>query len=114
MRIRYHFRLLVAGAFLATAPVLSGAEGKAPPAPKSAAASGLQKLMEQATSQRERMIAEHEALARQLREASDEQRKAILEKLQEQKKAFEAAQSALHKQIREEQRRQRQIGAPRR
>jgi hypothetical protein len=114
MRIRYHARALVAVALLAAGTALSGAETKSPAAVRTVAGTSVQKLMEQASSQRERMIAEHEALAKQLREATEEQRKAILDKMQEQKKAFEAAQSALHKQIREEQRRQRQSAAPRR
>jgi hypothetical protein len=68
----------------------------------------MQRLLAQVKSQRDQMISAHESLARELREASAEQRKAILERMQEQKREFEAAQSALHKQIREEQRRQRQ------
>jgi hypothetical protein len=68
----------------------------------------MQRLMDQVKVQRNQMISAHESLARELREAGEEQRKAILERMQEQKREFEAAQSALHKQIREEQRRQRQ------
>jgi hypothetical protein len=68
----------------------------------------MQRLMNQVKVQRDQMISAHESLARELREAGEEQRKAILERMQEQKREFEAAQSALHKQIREEQRRQRQ------
>jgi biopolymer transport protein ExbB/TolQ len=68
----------------------------------------LQKLVEQVSAQREKMIADHDALARQLKQATEEQRKAILAQMHEQKKEFEAAQSALHKQIRDEQRRLRQ------
>ena len=81
---------------------------------KSSVSADLQKLLEQINSQRERMISDHDALAKQLKDATDEQRKAIMEKMQEQKKAFEAAQSNLHKQIRDEQRRQRQNSAPKR
>ena len=114
MLIRHHARALFAVALLAAGTALCGADAKSPVAAKDLAVGSLQRLMEQASSQRERMIAEHEALAKQLREATEEQRRAILEKMQEQKKAFEAAQSALHKQIRDEQRRQRQNVAPRR
>ena len=60
------------------------------------------------------MIAEYEALAKQLKDATEAQKKVILEKMQERKKAFEEAQNALHKQIRDEQRRQRQNTAPKR
>ncbi len=74
----------------------------------------LAKAKEQANAQRDKMIAEYEALAKQLKDATEEQKKAILAKMEERKKAFEEAQSALHKQIRDEQRRQRQNAAPRR
>ena len=67
----------------------------------------LQKLVEQSNQQRDRMIAEHDALARQLKDATEDKRREIYEKMNEQKKAFEAAQSALHKRIRDEQRAQR-------
>ncbi|MEY3609136.1 MAG: hypothetical protein RLZZ447_1924 [Verrucomicrobiota bacterium] len=79
--------------------------------PAGKAASGvaeMQRLLDQVKVQRDQMIAAHESLARELREAGEEQRRVILERMQEQKREFEAAQSALHKQIREEQRRQRQ------
>ena len=69
----------------------------------------LQKLVEQSNQQRDRMIAEHDALARQLKDATEEKRREIYEKMNEQKKAFEAAQSALHKRIRDEQRAQRSL-----
>jgi hypothetical protein len=42
-----------------------------------------------------------------LKDATEEKRREIYEKMNEQKKAFEAAQSALHKRIRDEQRAQR-------
>jgi hypothetical protein len=71
----------------------------------------LQKLIERVSSQREKMIADHEALAKQLKDATEGKRKEILSQMQEQKRSFEAAQSALHKQIRDEQRRMRQSAA---
>jgi K+/H+ antiporter YhaU regulatory subunit KhtT len=81
---------------------------------KSAAAApvDIQKLVQQLGAQRDSMISEHEALAKQLKDATDVQKKAILEKMADQKKAFEEATSALHKQIRDEQRRQRQSVVP--
>ncbi len=119
MRLYRNLNLLLIAAFLGSASALVGAEAKAAAAAKesavkSSASGSLRELLEQVSTQRERMIADHESLARQLKAASDEQRKAILEKMQEQKRVFEAAQSALHKQIRDEQRRQRQGAAPRR
>jgi gas vesicle protein len=90
---------------LAIAGVARGAEAPAKPA----GAAELAKLVDLANQQRDRMIAEHDALARQLKDATEEKRKEIYEKMSEQKKAFEAAQSALHKRIREEQRAQRAL-----
>lgn len=72
------------------------------------------KSREQANAQRDRMIAEYEALVKQLKDATEAQKKVILEKMQERKKAFEEAQNTLHQQIRDEQRRQRQNAAPKR
>ena len=93
--------------------VFSGsmAWGAATPSSDSAAKAPveLQKLVEQSNLQRDRMIAEHDALARQLKDATEEKRREIYEKMNEQKKAFEAAQSALHKRIRDEQRAQRAL-----
>jgi gas vesicle protein len=83
------------------------APSKAPAKPEAAA--DLQRLVEQAGQQRDQMIAEHDALARQLKDASEEKRREIYDKMSEQKRAFEAAQSALHKRIREEQRAQRAL-----
>lgn len=84
---------------------------KAPVRPDAPA--DLHRLVEQAGRQRDQMIAEHDALARQLKDASEEKRREIYDKMSEQKKAFEAAQSALHKRIREEQRAQRALQRPR-
>jgi gas vesicle protein len=111
----FHRRLLVI-AFLAVSAGVYGAEAPAATAAKSKmeapSAADMKKLMQELNVQRDSMIAEHEALAKKLKDATDEQRQAILEKMAEQKKAFEEATSALHKQIRDEQRRQRQNAAP--
>ena len=95
-------------ALLGVTHSVRGAEAVAAPVKASSGVPEMQRLLEQVKSQRDQMISAHESLARELREAGEEQRKAILERMQEQKREFEAAQSALHKQIREEQRRQRQ------
>ncbi len=87
----------------------SGAALAADAAAKPAVSVELSKLVDLSNQQRDRMIAEHDALARQLRDATEEKRREIYEKMSEQKKAFEAAQSALHKRIREEQRAQRSL-----
>ena len=98
-----------AGALVALLAIGPGAWGaELAPDKGATGVAEMQRLLAQVKSQRDQMISAHESLARELREASEEQRKAILERMQEQKREFEAAQSALHKQIREEQRRQRQ------
>jgi hypothetical protein len=86
--------------------------GEVPAAKAKPAGADLQRLVQQLGQQRDSMIAEHEVLARQLKDATEAQRKAILEKMAEQKKAFEEATAALHRQIRDEQRRQRQNSTP--
>lgn len=55
-----------------------------------------------------KMVAEHQALAKQLKDASEAQRKEILAKLEEQKKNFQETMDALHKRVREEDRKRRQ------
>ena len=103
VRVALATALLACGNFAAAADAASKAPAR-PSAPVE-----LQKLVDQSNQQRDRMIAEHEALARQLKDATEEKRREIFEKMSEQKKAFEAAQSALHKRIREEQRAQRAL-----
>lgn len=98
------------GSVVAAETTKSEASAAAKERAKTDAGSAKQK----ASAQRDAMLAEYEALARQLKDANTEQRKQILERIEQQKKAFEAAQSALHKQIRDEQRRQRQSAAPQR
>lgn len=102
----FHTLACVIGIAFGSASIALGAA--APSADSSAKApADLQKLVEQSIQQRDRMISEHDALARQLKDATEEKRREIYEKMNEQKKAFEAAQSALHKRIRDEQRAQR-------
>jgi hypothetical protein len=75
-------------------------------------ASDIRKLHEEVSKQRDVMIADFEVLAKQMKDATDEQKKQIKEKMEAQKKAFDAVTTALHKQIRDEQRKQRQNAAP--
>ena len=74
--------------------------------------SDIRKLYDEISKQRDVMIADFEVLAKQMKDATEEQKKQIKEKMESQKKAFEEATNALHKQIREEQRKQRQNAAP--
>ncbi len=60
----------------------------------------------------DKMVAEHEALAKQLKDASEAQRKEIIAKMAELKKNFEETLNALHKQLREDERKRRQNAAP--
>ena len=73
-----------------------------------AAASDIRKLHEELSKQRDLLIADFDALAKQMKDATEEQKKQIKEKMEAQKKAFEEVTNALHKQIREEQRKERQ------
>ena len=109
------------GAGVGAAQTASAADAKAAPtaaAEKERARKGamsvsdIRKLYEEISKQRDVMIADFEALARQMKDATEEQKKQIKEKMEAQKKAFEEATNALHKQIREEQRKQRQNAAP--
>ena len=115
---------LVATALLVAGVSLCGAE-TAPGATKSAAAAAAKEkaqaqlsttsraeVQKKVSEQRDAMIASHEALAKQLKDASEAQRKAILENMQAEKKKFEEVMNALHKQIRDEIREQRQNPGP--
>ena len=104
--------LFAMGTGVAVAQTAAPAAAKEPVRKASTSVAEVQKLIAQVNVQRDKMIADHEALAKQLKEATEEQREVIMEKMHEQKKEFEAAQSALHKQIRDEQRRQRQNATP--
>jgi hypothetical protein len=68
----------------------------------------LQKLVEQANKERDTMIADYDALAKQLKDATEEQKKALTEKMKETKKAFDESMNALRRQMRDEQRKQRE------
>jgi hypothetical protein len=120
------FRLLVLALFALSAAVATAQTPKAADAKAAAATaaakerakkgamsvSDIRKLYNEISKQRDVMIADFEALAKQMRDATEEEKKRIKEKMEQQKKAFEEATNALHKQIREEQRTQRQNAAP--
>jgi hypothetical protein len=124
MTISRHARpLLAAAIFAAGVAMCEGAE--AAPAKQDAAAAAkekarkgtgsadVQKLIEQLRDQRDALIKDHDALAKELKDATEEQKKAIRAKMEARMKEFEEAQSTLAKQIRDEQRRQRQNANPR-
>jgi len=87
---------------------------KAPAADKASAAKGqtkegIERAKEQATEQREKFLKEFGELQKQLKNATEAQRKEIMEQIKAQRKEFERANSELQKQIRDEQRRQREV-----
>ena len=92
--------------------VLVGASGafSADAAPKpqkpdfAAGNADLQKLIDAFNARRDTILANREALLNQLKNATAEQRKAILEKMQAQQKDLVEAQRALGRQIRDEMR----------
>lgn len=114
-----HFRRL-AFALCALALVAGAAHGAESPSAKDKAkkpvttAADLRKLIDEAGKQRDQLIADFEALRKQLAEATGEQQQALREKIEERKKAFEEMTIALHKQIRDEQRKQRGAAAAKR
>jgi hypothetical protein len=71
-------------------------------------AADVQKLVDQFSAKRDTLIADRQALLNQLKGATAEQRKAILEKMQAQEKELVDAQRALGKQIRDDLRKLRQ------
>jgi hypothetical protein len=68
----------------------------------------VQKLVDQFSTKRDTLIADRQALVNQLKGATADQRKAILEKMQAQEKELVDAQRALGKQLRDELRQLRQ------
>lgn len=91
--------------------------GKSADAKKSAADAAKEKakqnagtvgeLQQQLTQQRDQLVADHAALAKQLKDANEAEKKEILERMEGQRKAAEERMSALHKQMIEEKRRER-------
>ena len=73
-----------------------------------ASTADIRKLHEELSKQRDILIADFDALAKQMKDATEEQKKQIKEKMEAQKKAFEEVTNALHKRMREEQRKERQ------
>jgi hypothetical protein len=116
-------RLLLAGVFaVAGLAVASAADDKssAKPTPMPlikpdtakavpmAASADVQKLIDQFSKQRDAMLADRQKLIDQLKGATDEQRKAILEQMQKQQKDFADAMRELGKQQRDDARKLRE------
>jgi cytochrome c556 len=100
---------LMAAAFLVACTSLFAADAsstkqEAASAGKTVAPAAVKKDMEKFNAQRDAMLADRQALVNQLKTATDEQRKVILEKMKE----LGDAQRELSKQIREDLRKLRQ------
>ena len=98
--------LLLAVALFATSSGMHAADAAKDAKPTSNA--DMQKLVEQFTARRDALLANREALMTQLKNATAEQRKAILEKMQSQQKDLVEAQRALGRQLRDEMRKLRE------
>ncbi len=70
--------------------------------------SDLRKLIDQFSKRRDSVLADRQALLEQLKNATADQRKQILEKMQAQQKDLLEAQRSLGKQIRDEMRKLRE------
>ena len=77
-----------------------------------ASAANVQKLMQQFNTKRDAMIANRDALAAQLKSATEAEKKAILDKMETQQKELLEVQRALGKQIRDEKRKLRPSATP--
>lgn len=108
------FRRLLLSAIATLAVVGSALAADAPVVPKPstpavvAANPDLQKLVQQFNTHRDSILANREAMLKQLMNATAEQKKEILNKMAEDQKDLIDAQRALAKQIRDEMRKLRQ------
>lgn len=100
--------LILAVAILATAVGVRAADAGKPEVVAAASSSDLQKLIDQFKARRDTLLADRQALIDQLKNATAEQRKQILDKMQAQQKDLIDAQRALGKQIRDEMRKLRE------
>ncbi len=96
---------------LGAGPVFAAETGGTPAkpdVPPQARSADLQKLMDAFSARRDSLLADRKALLDQLKTATAEQRKDILDKLQSEQKDVLDAQRALAKQIRDEIRKLRE------
>lgn len=101
----------VAAVFLAVVGMRAEGSGTAAKPAKpdvSAASVDLQKLIRDFNAQRDSLLADREALLNELKNATGEQKKAILDRMETMQKDRLEAQRALGKQIRDEMRKLRQ------
>lgn len=116
-------RRLLAAALFAVGVALCGAQTPSASEAKAAAttaakekakasAPSLAELQKKIKDQRDTMIADHDAFVKQLKDATEAQKKEILEKMAAQKRSFEEANKTLHRQMQEELRRVREKAGP--
>lgn len=115
LRFRFLFVALCAlGAIVASGQGAENSAAREKAKKTVTSAADLRKLLDEAGKQRDALIADYEALRKDLAAATEEQKQAIRQKMEERKKAFEEMTVALHKQIRDEQRKQRAGAAAKR
>ena len=110
MKSRFPITPVFLVAFLAVSVGVRAAD--APAKTAAPAPAEVQKAMDQFSAKRDAMIKEHQALFEQLKSATAEQRKAILDQMQAQQKDLLEAQRALGRQIRDDLRKLRQSQPP--
>jgi hypothetical protein len=111
MKLRSLASWLLVAAFVAAGVGVRAADAPAKPAvakPDKPAPADVQQAIDQFGAKRDAMIANRQALLDQLKNATAEQKKAILDQMQAQQKDLLDAQRALGRQIRDELRKLRQ------
>jgi flagellar motility protein MotE (MotC chaperone) len=107
------FLAIAALAFAATAGAAESAKDAAVAAKANATnPADIQALLKQFNAKRDSMLADRQALLDQLKGATAEQRKQILEKMKAQQKDLIEAQRAIGRQLRDEMRKLQQPAAP--
>lgn len=110
----FPLKSLLVAALVASAGAVYGADAVPtaprmgrPDVPAAASSSDLQKLIERFNTSRDQILAERQALLEQLKNATAEQKRAIIERNQAEQKERIDAQRELGKQIRDEMRKLR-------
>jgi hypothetical protein len=114
MKSRSLASLFLVAALAAVAVGMRAADAPAKPAakPDKPAPADVQKAIDQFNAKRDAMIADRQAMLDRLKNATAEDKKAILDQMQAQQKDLLDAQRALGRQIRDELRKLRQSQPP--
>jgi hypothetical protein len=108
MKSRSLASLFLVAALAAVAVGMRAADAPAKPAAKPDKPADVQKAIDQFNAKRDAMIADRQAMLDRLKNATAEDKKAILDQMQAQQKDLLDAQRALGRQIRDELRKLRQ------